>query len=248
MCRLAYISKPFKNMKTWLKRLEKSAGGDGTGVVSENILYKAVTLNATNSVTLFKSYPILWHSRRVSSGPKEDYLCHPFPCGGGYLAHNGHWQCGHVAAQSFNDLHGGELMSDSAFFAKLVDKLGFFEAVKKYRPSGVWLHMNVDGELAVWKYGGSLFYSKGLDAWGSEAAAYGKWFTVEDGYYNYDEIPVEPKPIKETKTVNYNYTGPRYSSDNGSYSNRRGSNPGLFDNYTWGIDRKTGECTYGLHA
>lgn len=193
MCRLAYVSKPFKGMRRWLADLEKSAGGDGTGFVSGGKVTKSVAMSAKQSFELIEKWPCLWHTRRVSSGPKVDELCHPFPCDDGWLVHNGHWHSGHVAAKGLEDILDMAPLSDSAYFAILVDKLGFADACKRYGPNGVWLHMDRHSKsLAVWKNGGSLWYSPKLGAWGSEPAGDG-WHKVEDGWYNYGEEP-EAKP------------------------------------------------------
>ncbi len=204
MCRLAYIPKAFKGMAEWLAQLEQSAGGDGVGVAVGRRHCKGVRMTVQDAAAAAgelqmrgrKRLPVLFHTRRTSSGGDSDELCHPFACAEGWLAHNGHWHAGHVEAQK---VKGRGPMSDSRFFSMVVDDLGFEAAVEELRPPGVWLHMHRDGDLAVWKNGGSLFYCPSLGVWGSEPPDVGLgikleggWHRVDDGLHGYGETPEEP--------------------------------------------------------
>ena len=202
MCRLAYIPKLFKSLPQWLRQLEESFGGDGNGIAMGGELFKGLgmTVEACVNLMRFGPLPALWHTRKVSSGHKNDRLCHPFPCDGGWLAHNGHWQAGHIAAMTHRDINGGPVLSDTAFFALLVDRMGFETACDKYNPTGVWLFMEESGLLSVHKNGGSLHFCRKLGAWGSEPARQGKWIEVPDGWYGPGERPKPPK-VFVTKTV-----------------------------------------------
>lgn len=201
MCRLAYFGRHFDALPAWLLQLEKSFGGDGTGFATQGVMFKAVDMTAEQSYDKIKTVkaPVLWHTRKCSSGRKVDELCHPFPCDGGFLVHNGHWYEGDMAARAMSDI--GEItdeLSDTAFFARLVDSLGFASAVIKYKPSGVWLHMNHRGRLALYKNGGSLHYCPKLQAWGSEPAPQGKWWEISNGYLDYGRKPrIKVKEKKE---------------------------------------------------
>lgn len=205
MCRLAFVTRRFKTLPQWLEQLERSNGGHGNGVVTaDGEVYKGVDLRVEDTLCVLRGTraPALWHSRRVSSGPKCDELCHPFDCAGGWLVHNGHWSWGDFAAEIFQDLLGGGHVSDTRLFSKLVDKMGFAKATAKYKPSGVWLWMNGKGKLSAYKNGGSLYYSANLQCWGSEPAPQGHWFQVKDGLYPAGVLPKEPEPEPELVKAN----------------------------------------------
>ena len=202
MCRLAFITKRFKGFHEWLAMLEASQGGHGNGVAvgRESLKGVDVTVDATVDFIRSCNRNVLWHTRRISSGHKCDELCHPFPCDGGWLVHNGHWSEGDDIADTIRILKPDDgAMSDTKLFALLVDKLGFERAVKRYEPSGVWLHMTHKGKLRVWKNWGSLHYSPDLNAYGSEPAEHGYWFEVADGFYRPGEVP----KCKNTSPVTY---------------------------------------------
>lgn len=196
MCRLAYIPRPFDGMADWLAEMERSNGGHGTGLAIGLRLVKAVKHDAEWAAAEIernhraakkahrRSAPALWHTRYTSSGSTVDVLCHPFACGGGFLAHNGHWHYMHTFAAKYKDY------SDTRMFSTVVDKLGFAKAVHGYSPPGVWLHMLEDGRLAVWKQGGSLWYNPYLCVLGSQPPIFGddNWFKVEDGFYPYQVV------------------------------------------------------------
>jgi hypothetical protein len=199
MCRLAYITRPFDGLTDWLRQLEKSCGGDGNGAAVGKAHVKGVKLSVEHTVGFWHDMrkahqskklampPMLWHTRRTSSGGDCDELCHPFECDGGWLVHNGHWQMAHERA---NRLTMKQPMSDTRFFSMVVDELGFEKAVEEFTPPGVWLHMLRNGQLSVFKGSGQLVYSPDLDAWGSEPASVGEWFTVDSGLlYGYGEKP-----------------------------------------------------------
>ena len=191
MCRVAYVKRPFADMERWFHQLECSAGGDGNGVAVGPHHDKGVDLSVEQTVGFVEHYaarrreqkkaplPALWHTRRTSSGDSCDDLCHPFPCDGGWLVHNGHWGWAHQEAAKVQ----ARPMSDTRLFSLIVDNNGFESAVKKFEPPGVWLHMTRDGSLRVWKRRGDLCYSLGVGALGSEPAAVGKWQDVADGLH-----------------------------------------------------------------
>lgn len=198
MCRLAYIPKPFPGMADWLAEMEKSKGGDGTGLAIGSRLVKAVKHDAKWAAFEIsrhawaakkahcKMTPALWHTRWTSSGQTTDVLCHPFACGGGFLAHNGHWAYMHEHASRYTNY------SDTRMFAEtVVERIGFEKGVKAYNPPGVWLHMlSGDGRLAVWKLGGSLWYNPQLGVLGSQPPIFGddRWHRVDDGWYSYQTV------------------------------------------------------------
>ncbi|MDE2104739.1 MAG: hypothetical protein KGL39_46310, partial [Patescibacteria group bacterium] len=144
MCRLAYIRRPFDGMQEWLEQLERSCGGDGNGVAVGNGLVKGVSLTVQQTVIEIERHAkrnhgwahSLWHTRKTSSGGDCDQLCHPFACDNGWLAHNGHW---HQMAMEAKKFRGN--WSDTRMFSLLVDRTGFADAITKYEPPGVWLHM-----------------------------------------------------------------------------------------------------------
>jgi len=193
MCRLAYIKRPFDGMAAWLASLESSMGGNGNGVAVADRCVKGVSISVKRTVHAMddlqrgrRHTPVLWHTRRTSSGNTHDDLCHPFPCDGGWLAHNGHWQWAHAEALKVN---GFGPMSDTRLFSMVVDRDSFESAVARLAPPGVWLHMRHDGKLAVWLGSGDLWYCSKLGAWGSEPAKVGSWFEVQSGWYGYGETP-----------------------------------------------------------
>ncbi len=197
MCRLAFIERPFKGLETWLKQLERSAGGNGNGVAVGRQVLKGIKLSVVATVAAMhnlqpprrgrkRPLPALWHTRRTSSGNSVDQLCHPHRCAGGWLAHNGHWSIAHTEAMK---LTGRGPMSDTRFFSLLVQHRGFLKAAREFRPPGVWLHMRDNGSLAAWKSGGSLWHCPELGAWGSEPATMGAWHRVADGEYGYGDAP-----------------------------------------------------------
>jgi hypothetical protein len=193
MCRLAFITERFP-VKDWLQQLEKSMGGDGNGIAIGKTLIKGVkvTIDKISDIIMNSKEPALFHTRRVSSGIKNDHLCHPFPCRKGFLAHNGHWTDGHNAACVLDDLRFlKEFASDSQVFSFVVDKIGFERAVTKYKPDGVWFFLNKKGKLFVYKNYGVVYYSPEYDAWGSEKSDEGHWYAVEDGYYTPGDTPKE---------------------------------------------------------
>jgi len=206
MCRLAYISKAFIGMQAWLNLMERSNGGDGSGVAIGDRVLKGYRMPATATgyeVTKRhtdarcrkkKIQPALWHTRLASSGDLCDDLCHPFPCADGWLVHNGHWHKMHEEARKAATSH--RPMSDTSLFSEIVDGVGFSTAVLEMQPPGVWLHMLHDGRLSVWKRGGSLHFNPATGSWGSEAWCE-RWYEVKDGFYDYGDEPYLTLP-KET--------------------------------------------------
>lgn len=227
MCRLAYIPKPFDGMKDWLEQMERSAGGHGGGVAAGKWLLKGIQVDARTTAREMllvhlaakkgkrKLPPLLWHTRLTSSGGHHNDLCHPFACDDGHLVHNGHWQAMHEQARKVQ----GTPMSDTRLFSFVVDKNGFINAVLDNDPPGVWMHMDHDGQLAVWKRGGSLVYCPDMGVWGSEPANVGKWYNVSDGVYDYGEEPylttvaTRPQPRMQVKRFDFG----RYDDVNEGY-------------------------------
>lgn len=187
MCRLAYFPsrKPFW-VKEWLIQLEKSAGGNGNGVVTGGQLTKGLSLCVSKAAKIIEEsgQPALFHTRLVSCGPTVDDLCHPFQTRYGWLAHNGHWVQGAMAAEILNCLKGS--WSDSKVFALLADKLGFYQACERFEPMGVWLMMSQKGRLSVYVRGGSLYYHPKTGIVGSvpPSGMDSEWVRVPDGFYS----------------------------------------------------------------
>ncbi len=200
MCRLAFVTRPFDGLTAWLRQLERSAGGHGNGAAVGGRHCKGTRLSVHHTVGFWHDLrrtakakhkvrpPMLWHTRRTSSGATLDELCHPFPCAGGWLAHNGHWPLAHERGLAMQAEHGP--MSDTRFFSMVVGEMGFERAVDRFTPPGVWLHMLRCGRLAVYKGSGSLCWSPDLDAWGSEPADVGEWWQLDSGLlWGYGEKP-----------------------------------------------------------
>jgi hypothetical protein len=93
-----------------------------------------------------------------------------------------------------DDLGSAEHLSDTKVFAMLVNRMGFKRAVRKHKPTGVWLWMSSKGRLSVWKSGGSLHYSPDFGALGSEPARQGYWYEVADGYCPSGQTPKREPP------------------------------------------------------
>lgn len=195
MCRLAYLPKTFNDMDLWFSQMQDSCGGDGTGIAIGKHARKGVKLDSDGSCQEIwrhhraaskgrrKKLPVLWHTRRTSSGGDHDDLCHPFPCDGGWLVHNGHF---HAFAMEAQKLHSDDSpMSDTRLFSLTVDRHGFTQAVLDIQPPGVWMHMLHDGSLAVWKRGGSLAWRPSDGVLGSEPWQEGRWVAVADGFHDY---------------------------------------------------------------
>ncbi len=200
MCRLARITRWWPGLEDWLRQLQRSYGGDGNGVASGGKCLKG--LNVTNRKIAKRikrsRLPSLYHTRWCSSGWRCSFLCHPFRCGGGWLAHNGTWYEGAKTAEQWSK-ESGQPWSDTLVMAAVMDRLGFAEAMERRNPSGVWLWQNYKGELHVHKRFGQLWHSPALDAWGSEppAGEPGDWYEVADGDYGPGDVPAEapPRPL-----------------------------------------------------
>ena len=196
MCRLAYIRERPAQLSGWLAQMEKSAGGDGNGVVlaKRAACTKGVKVALSETVDIIQNSaaPALWHTRRVSSGIKSDDLCHPFQVAGGWMVHNGHWWDGDRASSILRDATGLGPVSDTRLFSMVADRRGFRIACLDYRPQGVWLWMNPKGKLSVWKNGGSLWYNPELKTFGSETDGKGYWYEVADGWHS---PKIEPRKM-----------------------------------------------------
>jgi hypothetical protein len=238
MCRLAYIKRPFQGMTEWLRKLEQSAGGDGNGIAVGDRCIKGVKISVEETVQALHDMqprktkktkrgkkivlPALWHTRRTSSGGDHDALCHPHPCDGGWLVHNGHWQWAHEEALKVDNFGP---MSDTRLFATVVDRDGFEVAVKEHQPPGVWLHMQYDGKLAVWLGSGDLWYCPALGAWGSEPAAVGgRWTRLARGWRGYGDKPKKRDEAFSPMVTRYVYHDD-HESDNGGSS--------FSDHFSW---------------
>lgn len=215
MCRLAYITERFQGLEPWLEQMDKSCGGDGIGVATQGRCRKGMHMTVRSSFALImrSAKPVLWHTRRVSSGKKATSLCHPFPCAGGWMVHNGHWTEGHQTAEVLQDLGYGSL-SDTAVFAQLITKLGLRKATENYAPTGVWLWMDRKHRLSVYKNGGSLYYSPNLGAWGSEPDEDNTWIQVANGFYGPRDRIVEKREPAPVWIPDSRYAGhPEYYID-----------------------------------
>ena len=196
MCRLAHVTTRFPGIEKWFNTMQRSFGGDGNGVAIATKRLRGVGLtNRKIASWIYRTdYPALYHTRRVSVGARINDLCHPFHCGGGWLAHNGTWMAGLDIVKK----HG---ISDSLAMAMLIDgRFGgsFAAAMRRLRPAGVWLWA-ADGGLFVHVGSGQLYYSPSLDAWGSEPAEYGDdWYRVAVGDYCPGDIPQERCVVRET--------------------------------------------------
>ena len=202
MCRLAYVPPAAAsaiNLRLWFLQLEASCGGHGNGVAIASKCRKGVALTTEMCATFIETHklPALFHTRRASAGGKTGQLCHPFACRGGWLCHNGHWYGGAQIAQALDDTGRTDtLWSDTRVGSALVDKLGFYQAMTKYNPPGVWLWLAPRGKVKVWKSGGELWYCQSLKAYGSEPpheSAY-TWRPVADGYYSGKREPSYDAP------------------------------------------------------
>ncbi len=215
MCRLAYIPRPFARVGQWLKAMERSNGGHGCGVAMSDYSTKGTGTSAADTADIIRQafdatrrahkrhVPVLWHTRFTSSGGHHDELCHPFKCDGGWLAHNGHWGLFHDKAAKLRKSSPGLPMSDTRLFSLMVDRSGFEKAVLKWEPPGVWLHMNYDGDLAVWKGSGSLVYCPEFGAFGSEAHTTGTWRDVALGL---TERGCFPKTVGQVRQESWKMT------------------------------------------
>lgn len=198
MCRLLYlpacVRPPIKVLTRWLVSLEKSFGGDGCGYATRKVSRKGLALTAEASAEMIKKAKgdLIWHTRRVSCGPKTDALCHPFPTGEGQLVHNGHWQTGAFTASMLEGT-----WSDTMVGAKCVEIHGWDHFTKQCN-SGVWLHLTKEGVQVHFK-SGSLWVEEDSGALCSEPCmGWGVWNEVAFGTYDVGEkIEIrEPEPEK----------------------------------------------------
>lgn len=101
MCRVAFISKGFKNeslLKELFTDLETSNGGDGNGIGGfsdgKSLIIKSAKAEVKNfaGLALSQSWDngFLFHTRKASVGMVNDINCHPFSWGNTVTIHNGH--------------------------------------------------------------------------------------------------------------------------------------------------------------
>jgi len=208
MCRLLYLPADVrptqKLLRTWIHQLNKSFGGHGVGYAYGSFLRKATDLTAGFVARQLSRRPanasVLFHTRRASVGKTCDELCHPFEVSPGhYLAHNGHWQEGMIAAKV---LKGH--WSDSAVGSLWIRLYGW-EHFTRTCDSGVWLYNTPKG-LFIHYASGSLYADSITGAFCSEPfARLGKWYPVAYGTYTPGEKLPEKKvySLDSWKTKDY---------------------------------------------
>lgn len=144
--------------------MEKSQGGDGNGIafLQDGTIRVAKGVQAkTDALALFASEiesPILFHTRRASSGPIVDSLCQPFMQGGIAITHNGHWGSWDEVAREL--IMAGHIdahypINDSLTAATAVAQYGryFLETIH----TGVFVIMTLNGTYLHLR-GGSFEY------------------------------------------------------------------------------------------
>ena len=207
MCRLMYLprgARPSKRvLKNWLVSLDESFGGHGCGLASHGKVRKGVAFTSRAAAALISKSkgPVLWHTRRVSCGPRSDELCHPFPtANGSFLAHNGHWTKGAFTASM---LAGS--WSDSAVAARYIQLYGWAKFTE-HCEAGVWLHMTPEG-VEVHYMSGDLWVEEKTGALCSEPCkGWGVWNKASFGTYKVGErVPAREasKPNLERLLVGY---------------------------------------------
>lgn len=162
MCRIAYIPKPDqleeRDMVDLFWYLEQSMGGEGNGLAltwPDNTIeaFKGLddTVEELAMIAKCSSGPILFHTRRATSGGVCDALCQPFVIGDMAFAHNGIWgDWDDVAIELLiqGDMDGNKPINDSLTAAAFVAKYGRYalEAISLgvfvvMKPDGTWLHL-----------------------------------------------------------------------------------------------------------
>lgn len=156
MCRIAYIPNPQmvpeKDFVELFTFLEKRMGGDGNGLATiidgEISVFKGVSLDVKILANIASRVtgPVLFHTRRATSGGICNALCQPFVNNGTALVHNGIWMDWGDAGMELilqGHLDASVPINDSLAAATLAANHGRYalEAID----SGVFVVMALDG-------------------------------------------------------------------------------------------------------
>lgn len=161
MCRIAYVPEPAmldqEDFLHLFSHLEKSMGGDGNGLVTTT----DGTLRAFKGVGMGVKFlariadnangPVLFHTRRATTGGICNALCQPFVGNGTALVHNGIWRGWDGPAMELilqGSLDANAPINDSLAAAALVANYGRYtlEAISSgvfvvMTTKGAWLHL-----------------------------------------------------------------------------------------------------------
>lgn len=161
MCRIAYVPCPalleIGDFTDLFSYLEKSVGGDGNGlatVIDGSIkVFKGVRLDVKvlARIAAHAEGPVLFHTRRATTGGICNALCQPFVDNGTALVHNGIWRGWDGPAMELilqGSLDANAPINDSLAAATLVANYGRYtlEAINSgvfvvMRRKGAWLHL-----------------------------------------------------------------------------------------------------------
>ena len=161
MCRIMYAPDPSmlaeKDYADLFSYLEKGMGGDGNGlatIINGRIaLFKGVSLDVKVLARIASSTdgPVLFHTRRATTGGICDALCQPFMYNGTALVHNGIWRGWDGPAMELilqGTLDGNAPINDSLVAAALAANYGRYtlEAIDTgvfvvMTAEGAWLHL-----------------------------------------------------------------------------------------------------------
>lgn len=161
MCRIAYIPEPgmlsVGDYTDLFSYLEKSMGGDGNGLTAtiDGALrvFKGVRMGVEVLASIADNVnsPVLFHTRRATTGGICNALCQPFVDNGTALVHNGIWHGWANPASELilqGALDANAPINDSLAAAALVADYGRYtlEAIKSgvfvvMTTEGAWLHL-----------------------------------------------------------------------------------------------------------
>lgn len=161
MCRIAYVPHPalleVGDFTDLFSYLEKSVGGHGNGlatVIDGSIkVFKGVRLDVKvlANIAAHAEGPVLFHTRRATTGGICNALCQPFVGNGTALVHNGIWRDWADPAMELilqGSLDANAPINDSLTAAVLVANYGRYtlEAINSgvfvvMTTKGAWLHL-----------------------------------------------------------------------------------------------------------
>lgn len=178
MCRIVYAPNPglleAKDFADLFSHLEGTMGGDGNGLAIINgnkpMLVKGVRMDVgiLARIAASASNPVLFHTRRATTGAVCNTLCQPFVDNGTALVHNGIWRDWQSPAMELilqGDLDANGPINDSLAAAALVAKYGRYtlEAIN----SGVFVVMTTEGAWLHLRQG-VFKYCEDLDVYASD--------------------------------------------------------------------------------
>ncbi|MHA1281996.1 MAG: hypothetical protein ACTSQP_05760 [Promethearchaeota archaeon] len=182
MCRLAYFPKEFvENIPEefiidFLKNLEAMNGGDGNGFyyLESGRLEKSVDLTIDDLYNNPRKEAFLFHTRRRSHGPINDFLCHPFETENYVILHNGIWYEYKHFERLFKNKKG---VSDSYIMSEVIELMGIQKFFQNYSHLGVVLIYHKKSKRVFCAYTSGEFQAM--------KTKYGYIFASNFGYHKY---------------------------------------------------------------